>query len=99
MSKHIFEETKKAAESGDSEAMMLLATMYENGNHVKENQKLAFQWYEKAAKAGEPDAMLYLSTLYELGDGVKQSDAKAAYWFAEYEKIMDEGDFDEDFDH
>ena len=92
-----FEMTKQKAEAGDSEAMMLLATMYENGNHVREDQRLAFKWYEQAAQAGEPDAMLYVSELYEMGDGLKQNDAKAAYWFAKYEEVMGDDAFEEDF--
>lgn len=91
-----FEAMKAKAEAGDSQAMMELATMYENGNHVREDQRLAFKWYEKAAQAGEPDAMLYVSELYEMGDGVKQSDAKAAYWFAKYEEIMGDEAFDDE---
>ena len=45
----------KAAENGNSEAMIALAFMYTEGENVTKNIDKAIEWYKKAAQAGSTE--------------------------------------------
>lgn len=60
-----------------TDEMVSLATMYYNGDSVKQNNELAFSWYQKAADLGDKNAMANLGWMYDLGRGVSQSDTMA----------------------
>jgi len=61
----------KAAEGGDAEAMMGLASFYEQGLGVPRDMTKALSWYEKAAGQNFPNAFYQLGLAYEAGKGVK----------------------------
>jgi TPR repeat protein len=69
------------ANAGDPEAQFHLATIYDNGKGVEENDKEAVLWYRKAADQGYADAQYNLGSMYLNGEGVSQDDKKAAEWF------------------
>jgi TPR repeat protein len=78
-----------AAEGGSAYAQNRLALMYDNGEHVAEDEAQAFAWFRRAAEGGLPIAMGNVGNMYELGDGVTQDYAQALDW---YRKGADAGD-------
>lgn len=54
------QQYRAAAESGHAESMFRLAWMYETGDPLRQNTKLARDWYEKAGKAGHDGARRWL---------------------------------------
>lgn len=72
---------RKAADAGDSDAMLKLGNMYSEGQGVEQDAQLAVEWYRKAADAGNSTAMGNLGFMYEQGQGVKQDQNQALAWF------------------
>lgn len=52
----VIEWYRKAADLGDTDAMLRIAQMYEWGNIVEQNSDAAMEWYQKAADAGNEEA-------------------------------------------
>lgn len=69
------------AENGHVQAQYLLATQYDAGLGVKNNELLSFYWYKKAAKAGIDIAQHNLAVAYAQGNGVKADLSKAITWW------------------
>ena len=57
-----------------------LGLLYEEGNGIDQNYKLAFRWYRKAAKGGNMYAMYCLGLMYENGNGVVRDYTEAFNW-------------------
>ena len=76
----IFDRNLKAANAGDSLAMMELFVAYDKGIDVEKNSNKAFNWLIKAAEAGNANAMFEISCQYLLGDKVKQNAKKSLEW-------------------
>lgn len=72
---------QKAAEHGDTHAMMSLKNMYWLGNGVKENRKIAIKWCQKAAEHENSVAMCALGNLYLKGYYVEQNYEMAINWY------------------
>ena len=78
---------EKAADAGDSNAMMTLAIWSESGLGFAKDEKLAIFWYTKAAKAGVGNAMYRLGVFYAQGKmGLEKSTAKAHEMFLNAQK-------------
>lgn len=91
---------QEASEAGLSEAMVLLAKMYENGHGCKRNIKEAIMWLKKAADLGNVDAQYEVGCIYSFGryntrmneslgceyfeKAAKQGHEKSMYYVAEY---------------
>jgi TPR repeat protein len=72
---------EKAANTGDTNAMVNLGFMYERGNGVPRSLAEAVNWYGKAAAGGNTYGMRNLGTLYRDGNGVAKSVTEARKWF------------------
>lgn len=72
---------RKAAEQGDADAQRILATLYEGGAGVAQDQGVAFGWFRKAAEQGDASAQFSLGLMYEEGRGVAQDYMQAHKWF------------------
>jgi len=72
---------RKAAEGGDSAAMINLAALQFSGSGVARDEAAAAGWVRKAAAAGSTDAMLDMGWLSARGLGVPQDDAAALRWY------------------
>jgi TPR repeat protein len=57
-----------------------LAMMYDQGDGVAENPKLAFKYYKKAAELGDVMAQCNFAILYHEGRGIRKDDKNAIYW-------------------
>jgi TPR repeat protein len=71
---------RKAAATGDTQAMYQIATVYLTGAGVAADLAEARRWYTRAAEAGEPESMLFLAVMLERGIGGPQSTPQAARW-------------------
>jgi TPR repeat protein len=75
------ELTQKATE-GDAEAQFNLGIMYYEGGAVRQDFRLAADWFRKAAEQGHADAQYNLGVMYVEGRGVPQDFRKAVDWYA-----------------
>ena len=80
---------QKAAEAGDTTAMVNLGVSYKTGDGVDKDPAKAIEWYQEAAEAGDTTAMRFLGVSYKTGDGVDKDPAKAIEW---YQKAAEAGD-------
>ncbi len=72
----------KAAEMGDSGAMVELGEMYSSGEGVTEDDAKALNWFKRAAEAGNVSGMVSLGGIYLLGGGgTDPNEEEAARWF------------------
>jgi len=70
----------KAADAGNTGAMMRLYRAYASGIGVEASPELAAQWLTKAAEGGDQRAAGELAAAFDVGFGVPADPAKAAYW-------------------
>lgn len=70
--KKIFKYWKFAAESGHLRAMFYTGVCYDNGNGVKKNLVVAFDWYLKATNLRQRDAQFNSGYFYDTGEIVKK---------------------------
>ena len=72
---------RAAAEQGHKKAQYRLGKCYDKGNGIKEDDKLAAQWYAKAAAQGHAKSQYELGKCYKNGEGVAKDRAKAVEFF------------------
>jgi TPR repeat protein len=68
------------AESGDPRAQHAIARLYEKGNGVDRDFKVAADWFLKAAEQGHADSEYRLAVGHVYGLGVKRDEATALSW-------------------
>ena len=61
--------------------MANLGSMYEKGNGVPRDSRMALDWYRRAAQAGNSSAMYDLGAMYENGEGVPKDRQQAVDWY------------------
>jgi endonuclease YncB( thermonuclease family) len=71
-----------AAQAGDPEAQVALASLYQFGEGVPRNSLRAATWYRHAAGEGDPVAAANLGALYAVGEGVPRDMTEAYVWFS-----------------
>jgi TPR repeat protein len=81
-------ELQQAAEQGNAQAQAHLASMYEQGEGVPKNLKMALHWYTEAAERGNAFAQGTLGWFYQYGIGVETNYPLALAW---YRKAADQG--------
>ena len=67
--------------AGNADAQTILGMRYAFGLSVKQDVKIAAEWYRAAANQGHAGAQMNIARLYETGDGVEQNDVRAFEWF------------------
>ena len=88
MAKKYFEQAT-TIKGGNTDAMCELGLLYENGQGVQQDYKIAKEWYEKAVMKGSAIAKRLLGNLYLMGNGVEKDYQKAYHFFSE---ALDKGD-------
>ena len=71
-----------AETSNHAYAQYFLARMYEQGEGVAKDRKVAAKWYRKSAEQGVNDAQFRLATMYENGEGVPKDMEYAYGWYS-----------------
>jgi TPR repeat protein len=74
-------EIKPLAEQGYALAQYNLGVMYEKGQGVSQDDKIAVKWYQLAAKQGNAGAQFNLGVVYANGQGVAQDYKTAVKWY------------------
>ncbi|MDO8465617.1 MAG: tetratricopeptide repeat protein [Gallionella sp.] len=69
------------AEKGDTEAQLILGSMYEIGLGVPQDYKEAIKWYRLAAEQGNAKAQSKLGSIYDIGLGAPQDYKEAVKWW------------------
>lgn len=75
-----FDETKEAAECGDSGAQNKLGFMYDQGRGVAQDYAEAVKRYRLSTEQGDASAQPNLALMYDRGDGVSADPFEAAKW-------------------
>ena len=81
MAEAVIGEVKSLAESGQSEAILLLTSAYFEGLAVSKDYEQAVYWCRKAAEKEQPLGMSRLGYLYANGKGVAKDEQQAVYWY------------------
>lgn len=71
---------RKAAEAGDSTAMLRVASLYATGMGITQDMHEAYRWYHLAAESGNAEGQYQLGLGYARGLGVEKDEAKARIW-------------------
>lgn len=69
------------AEAGDPKSQFELASAYEAGTGVTQNDELAVKWYRAAAGQDYPPAENRLGVMYSRGAGVNRDKTEALRWY------------------
>jgi hypothetical protein len=83
-----FSLLKPLAEQGDSLAQNEIGLMYQFGDGLLKDYKLAHEWYLKSAKQGNGHAMFNLHALYFLGNGVPRDKVESYKWLILADKYL-----------
>ena len=75
--KKALESFKIASNNDDNRAMFAIGIMYSNGDGVRWDNMVAFDWYKKAGIAGNENAFLKLGNLFAAQEDYR----KAIKWF------------------
>lgn len=68
------------AEQGNTAVQVILGSMYEKGQGVPQDDKIAVKWFQRAAEQGDASAQYNLGWLYASGQGVPQDNVYAHMW-------------------
>ncbi len=71
---------KKAANAGDTTAMLRVAAAYAAGMGTGQDPTEASRWYAKAAQQGNPEGQYRLGIAFARGNGIGKDMQKARYW-------------------
>ena len=80
--KMAYEYFSKAAEDGDTYAMIRIARMLEEGELGRPELAESTRWMLKAAEYGDDSAWFYVGHRYQNGKGIPQDFVKAYAWFS-----------------
>src|SRR5262245_33896716 len=76
-----FAEFRELAQSGDSQAILWLGYLYQEGQGTAQDYAAAMENFRMAADLGEPLAFFYIGRLYSDGLGVQKDAVEAVRWF------------------
>ncbi|TAL28729.1 MAG: sel1 repeat family protein [Alphaproteobacteria bacterium] len=71
---------REDAQKGNPRAQTCLGTLYEYGDGVDQDDKLAMDLYLRAAMQGYPAAQLLLAEMYARGRGTEKNMEEASFW-------------------
>ncbi|MBF0181606.1 MAG: SEL1-like repeat protein [Magnetococcales bacterium] len=74
------ETYRNDAERGDSNAQLMLGTMFQQGRGVAKDDQLAMYWFRKAAEQGNVDAQFNLGELYS-NHYASGNDTESRSWY------------------
>ena len=82
MAEKVLPKIINLADDGNSEAMFLLGSAYNEGIAVRRDSKKAFEWFKKSAEFGSPFGMTMAGYSYEKGKGIRKNYEEAFKWYA-----------------
>lgn len=78
-----YQEYKLEADKGNTDAMILIGGLYEDGHGVEKSYDKALELYQKAAELGNGAAFNSMGLMYRFSRGVEQDYTKAIKMFEE----------------
>ena len=73
---------RESAEAGSADAQYKLGSLYQQGEGgVKQDDKLAAEWFARSAEQGNADAQFALGFAYRGGFGVPRDEIQSYVWF------------------
>lgn len=69
------------ANTGDSQSMVDIGSMYYNGSGVTQNYNVALEWFRKAADAGNESGLYCVGIMYRDGSGIAQDYVRSIRYF------------------
>jgi TPR repeat protein len=76
-----FAEFRELAQSGDSQAILWLGYLYQEGQGTTQDYAAAMENFRRAADLGESLGFFYIGRLYSDGLGVQRDAVEAVRWF------------------
>ena len=73
---------RAAADMGESRAALYIGALYDSGEGVPQDQRVAMAWYARAARGGSPAGAFNLAVLYDAGRVVPRDEGAAARWYS-----------------
>ncbi|WP_337268646.1 tetratricopeptide repeat protein [Oryzifoliimicrobium ureilyticus] len=73
-------ELQAAADAGDAQAMVDIATSFHEGLGVEQNPDLALKYWRAAAYKHHPAGQFWLGVSYDIGKAIPQDRIEALYW-------------------
>lgn len=70
------------AQEGNSEAQVVLGTMYLKGRGVAKDPSQALKWYTESAEQGNAEGQFYVGSMYLMGAGVTHDAAQGLKWLS-----------------
>ncbi len=70
-----------ASERGNTDAMVDIGLMYDEGLGVQKDKEEAIKWFRKAAEQGNAVGQYNLADCYQYGTGVSVDLSQAKYWY------------------
>ena len=77
---------REAADSGNKDAMYVLANEYTFGENIEKSDSKAFEWYMKAARGGHVDSMRRLVSYYSDRKDIPRDANEMVFWLRELTK-------------
>jgi TPR repeat protein len=74
-------DNRAAAEAGNPQSQMVLATAYHFGTGVEKDTAEAFRWAKRAAEQGVADGQTFVGYYYANGEVVEKNDYTAVEWY------------------
>jgi hypothetical protein len=74
-------DNRAAAEAGNPQSQMVLATAYHFGTGVEKDTAEAFKWAKRAAEQGVADGQTFVGYYYANGEVVEKNDYAAVEWY------------------
>ncbi len=76
-----FAMLNQLAQGGDAQAQQALGVMYENGQGIRKDEKLALTFYRQAAANNNESAQYLLANLLEKNSGLTNNQNEALKWY------------------
>jgi TPR repeat protein len=76
-----FQTLDKLAREGNTQAQQVLGVMYENGQGVKKDERLAIVWFRQAAEANNASAQYLLGSILERQSAGSETPGEALKWY------------------
>ncbi len=76
-----FEEYQALANSGDSQGMLWLGYLYQEGQGTVRDSGESLRYFQMAAEMGEAAAFYYIGNIYYFGYGVAKDPIEAVRWY------------------
>lgn len=84
---------REMAKNGNTDAMVQIAKLYEEGDVVELDKEEAVNWYRKGADNGNEIAQFKLASCYHRGEGIEEDQEESAKWMKKVAEKTKNGEY------